>query len=259
MSQQDPDPSRPLFSVHVMKTGGSTLRVQMARTWGRSAFYPLAHGKDVERKLSVDRLRDELGTVEPPGPYRVYHAHLPFAAAQLVPFEVTTMVVVRDPVDRAVSHLRQVAGRLELAPDAVYELPWFRDRLFVDHQVRALGLAVDELDDWRGVGDVLMSARMLVASPPAQTAPPIRLGPEHLARAKAAVEGVDLLGTTDRLAELVEVLARDRGLRTVEGEAHNVGAGPEVSDDLRARIAADNELDRALYDHAVEVLAARLA
>ena len=68
MTPIDPDPSRPLFSIHVMKTGGATLGFQFLRTFGRDAFYPGARGGGPVRKFSVEMLRDEVAGLAEPCP-----------------------------------------------------------------------------------------------------------------------------------------------------------------------------------------------
>ena len=249
---------RRLFSVHVMKTAGNTVRANLARSYGRPHVYP--HGRreegkggGIESKVSVARLREAIEAGEL---HRAYHLHLPWAAHELVP-GAQTLAVVRDPIDRAASHLRMVARQLGRAPEEIYDHDHFRRWLFADHQVRVFGLSADELDDWDGVGSVMILARMLFETPAFIQREPVALGPEHLARAKAAVDQLDLVGITEDLDALFDVLERDHGWRIVREERRNVGSGPPVPDALRERLEADNQLDRQLYDHVLARLAAR--
>ena len=42
---------------------------------------------------------------------RVYTGHFPYIATELLDVDTVTMTILRDPVDRVVSHLRQVYKR----------------------------------------------------------------------------------------------------------------------------------------------------
>ena len=85
----------------------------------------------------------------------------------------------------------------------------------------------------------------------------IEFSPERLARAKANVEQLDVLGLQDRLEDFCTELTARFGWDLGAPLHANRTAAEDAPAALRARIAADNALDIELWHHAREVWTAR--
>src|SRR5690606_32318547 len=101
-----------------------------------------------------------------------------------------------------------------------------------NHMTRMLSLSPEEMEPGDGV----------LAKVPYTT--------ERLEQAKEALEDLDLFGLQHRLDEFCEVLSRRYGLDTGAPIRSNTTEPREVDRSLIERIAEDNALDIALYDHA---------
>jgi hypothetical protein len=85
----------------------------------------------------------------------------------------------------------------------------------------------------------------------------IEFTPDRLARAKANVEQLDVLGLQDHLEDFCAELTARFGWDMGAPLHANRTAGEHAPPALRARIAADNALDAELWQHAREVWTAR--
>jgi len=274
----DPMTERPYFFVHVLKTGGTSLVEQIRANVPHDARYP-------HRSQDPDMTRSKLMTglllaqpLERLEAVRAFHPHVPFCISQMLGVDPIILTILRDPVARVVSHLRRLAVRPDWEADAesVYANAALRDWWLVDHQTRVFSLTSDEHPAWDANIENLMS---LWTEP--RGLPQIPMDEDRLALAKANLERVDVLGLTDRFDDLLAELRARLGWSIVDGARRNEGAAPpvsarlrngesgpegvartpaadiEVSDSLRERIAADNQLDIALYEHARAVVRSR--
>jgi hypothetical protein len=103
------------FFVRPQRTASTTLRLRMARHFGEAAIYP--DPSDRRRgdwygaaAASVDRLRERMAVRG--DEVRVVAGHFPLSVASLIACDFRTFTVLRDPVERTLSRLRQRGRRL---------------------------------------------------------------------------------------------------------------------------------------------------
>ncbi|MEK6251702.1 MAG: hypothetical protein AABM43_07130 [Actinomycetota bacterium] len=227
------------FFLHVMKTAGGTLRQQIFANFERDQVYPWG-------RLDSDMLKANCNLeylanlpVSRRARIRVFTGHFPFVAVDLLGGDLTTITVLRDPVERTISFLRQrkrnnpvhKAHRLE----QMYEHP-FLFRCFIEnHQAKLFALTSQ--DNPKSYMDVLdVDARRLEI-------------------AKRNLECVDVVGIQDRFDELLSELEQRFGWSRAAVLSSNVdpGTSPEVPATFRRRIAEDNAADMEFFEHARRV------
>jgi hypothetical protein len=242
-----------------MKTGGTTITRNLRETFALEQIYPsaahdLAYAEDgeldLEHHVSVPYLRAL--PAERREVIRVYIGHFPYVVRELLGFEVLAATLLRDPVERTISLLRQLkrtqpweaAGDrrplAELPLEAVYEHPQVFAPLIHDHQTKIFS--------------------MTPADDPQAFTDPIEVDRARLERAKANLAEVEVLGTMERFDEFVAETHARFGWQVVRGARKNVTPDADrtpVDPALRRRIAADNALDLELYAHAQGLVEAR--
>ncbi|MDZ7732471.1 MAG: hypothetical protein U5R31_04585 [Acidimicrobiia bacterium] len=161
-----------------------------------------------------------------------FWGHLPLVAARLVDPALPALILLRDPVDRAVSFLKQI--RRDVRPGAsleeLYEEEWLAIRVIDNHQTKVLSLSATEAlapptpdqlveppdDGWseeelevidRGrPTDALpwerFSMRLLFRIVDPTVMRPIVMDDQRLDVAARELEGVDVVGVNRRLREL---------------------------------------------------------
>ena len=235
---------RRFFFVHVQKAAGTELRERLKRYFAPEALYPDKTDGDIATvapQVSAAQLlarwevrRDEIELVT---------GHFPLATAELLDADFTTLTVLREPVERTLSHLRHYR---RLTPDArgksleaIYdETPTY---VFLrDHMVKMFSMTVDE------VATAARENKWPVIKY-------IELTPDRLARAKERLASVDVLGLQDRFDEFCAVLQSRFGWQLGEPLYANSTPHDEVPDSLRERIAADNALDVELFEYACDL------
>ena len=87
----------------------------------------------------------------------------------------------------------------------------------------------------------------LMGAPVAQ---PLTMNEERLATAVERLESVDVVGLTEDFGRFLDRAGRLLDVDLTAGLRERVGRPAPVSDALRRRLAADNELDLELYDQA---------
>jgi hypothetical protein len=233
------------FFVHVMKTAGTTFARQLRRQFPAEAIYP-ARGidwesaADVEAYINIPRLLAL--TPERRSQIRVYTGHFPFMVRDLLDPGLVTLTVLREPIARTISVLKQFKRReerfREVPLEAVYDdRPIFR--FFVEnHQTKVFGLAPEDNEVAINCGMDIDDARY--------------------ARARDNLARVDAVGITEAYDDFVaEVRQRfgwwPAGVDLTQRE--NVSTEDwDVAPSFRARIAADNRYDMELYEYARELI-----
>jgi Sulfotransferase family len=242
------DTPRVLY-IHVMKTGGTTLLQHLRKNIPPDELYPNAErdmSLDSSRPFTVRHLRlDYLRNLpeERRNRIRVYAAHFPYVATEALGGDLTTMTILRDPVDRTISMLRQWSRNrpeASLSLEEVYELPEVFDRLLHDHQTKIFSMTADD----EPTGYMQM----------------IDVDPARLALAKDNLATVDIVGLTEQYDDFLDLVVErfgwtvDRGVRANASPPENELA---ASDALRQRILEDNALDVELFEYATALVDAR--
>jgi len=237
----DAEPTR-YFFVHLQKTAGTTLSHRLMRHFGRAEFYPNdSDGDAVDASLSVDHLLERWR--ERGSEIRMVRGHFPLCTTELLGVPFTTMTVLREPVERTLSLLRHHKRFHRDDPrtlEQIYDDPFrFRGQIH-NHMVKMLSLTTDEMTGW--------------------ALTEVDFGPEHLDRAVAALDAMEVVGLQDDLesfcAELTQRFGWDLGEPAFLNQT-DADAEP-ATEAFRLRIATDNALDQALWEHA-QVLVARRA
>jgi len=214
------------FFMHVMKTAGTSFGTRLVRHFGDDEVYPTpgpTRNSEYWNFLELlDRSDDEKSRI------RLIQGHFPLFVRELVPVE-RTITILRDPIERLISHLRQLL-RFDEANgwsriEEVYEHPLTRH--LTDYQVRQFSRAVD--DD------------------------PLELDDSHLTRALERLDTVELVGFTDRYDAFTQDCFERYGWDCRDGERLQVAPGEIVVDPaFRRRLAADNAVDVEFYRAATD-------
>jgi hypothetical protein len=254
-----PPPAPPVLFIHVMKTGGTTIMRNLRETFGLDEIYPYRlldirydEGEvDIRHHLSVPYL-----LALPPERRRtikVYIGHFPYVVRDLLGIELQTATVLRDPVERTISLLRQfkrkqpweedVQDRRPLAArtlEEMYDHPLAFGPLIHNHQTKIFSMT--EADHPQTYMDV------------------IDVDEARLVRAKANLAQIDVLGIIEQYDQFLDEVEERFGWQIVRGARKNVTPDTDlapVAPALRRRIEADNAIDIELYEHAKELVALR--
>ena len=245
-----------------MKTGGGSLNERLAAGFGPAQMFPrfdATHDGTIDQKMSVDgyfALGDRRLD------YRFHTVHMPAAVAGLVP-EFRKATMLREPVARSISHLRQlqkILGQDELGLDELYDRFEIRPSLG-NYQARVLAAEIADVKKFMadqakryqtpGEDDMIpLIVQMGVSAIPQMDEPGM------LERAAARLRSFDYVGVTERLGafqrHLEQVYSWEE--REVRHEKHTRDGEP-VSDWLKGRLQADNQIDLELFSLARDELA----
>ena len=222
------------FYVHIMKTGGTAFRRRLMDHFG-DAIYPTMplDGTDPwQLNTSTDRLRERLA--ERGDQIQLIAGHFTLRTTELLDGRFTTLTLLRDPVDRVLSHVRSLQHDSAKPLEEIYDGFLGRGN---NNMTKMLALTADE-----------MKATLFER---------IDLDREHLERAKQALADIDAVGLQERLDDFCAELTARFGWDLGEPRVMNVSPPGDVPEGLRARIAEDNPLDIELYEFAKGLVASR--
>jgi hypothetical protein len=258
-----------IFFVHIMKTGGTSLSDFLRRQFGDAAIYPpFSDPIGSETKQQPTHLLEL--PVEERRRFRAYSVHMPAWVADAVAPHFHKVTVLREPVARTVSHLRQIS-QMEGTPDTLEEI-WddseWRLRL-ADYQTRffaaerpsedlseemkeALRQHLASGSNRRQMSDQLRPFR-------ATAVPTIEVqGPADLRRAVQRLRGFDVVGLTEDLDAAGAWLAGVIGAPVPALARRNTAKDSRpVGRSLLRRLEDDLSLDVELYETAWELAGAR--
>jgi len=250
-----------------MKTGGTTLAFDLLGEMG-GAVYPSELDRrspdDVEPYISVAHLM-RAATARPDS-IRLYSGHFAAAVCELMPIELRTLTLLREPVERTISVLRHFKARFErydaLTLEQIYDDQFVFEYFVHDHQTKLFSAGPDDRIETfvsrLTHAENLARHRGLVTADASAT---FIADTDRLTRAQRMLAGVDVVGVTERYPDFVEALRSRFGWWPAGAPAEaraNVSAGEgPVSSALRGRIAGDNRYDMELYDYALELIEGR--
>jgi hypothetical protein len=251
--RDDETPDGRVFFLHVMKTGGNTLKASVRDNFEPHELYPGPEdiffrdtGAVSFRHFMIPRLRAVAD--ERRRSIRVYMGHFPYVAREVIGGDLTTITLLRDPVDRTISMLRQL------------QRPWWLDP---NRTSKMHGLSVEELYEHPRVYEHFIHNHqtkifsMTLADDPQGFMQVIDVDASRLALAKENLERVEVLGLTERYDDLLDDVSERFGWRVQRGTRLNAApesSRSEVSASLRRRIIEDNAIDLELYEHARELV-----
>ena len=225
------------FFVHMHKTAGTALYQRLHEEFAPEAIYPTVIDQRAHTaSLNVDLLRRRFE--EHRGELRVITGHFPLCTAELLGVPFDTITVLRDPVERTLSALRDIRERdprdRGLPLEEIYADPIRFQCLIQNHMVKLLSLTPEEMTDG------------------ALTA--LELDAAHLERAKENLsERVDVWGLQEHFEEVCDELVRRYSWNLGPPRFANRTQPFQVDGPFRARIERDNELDVELYRFALEL------
>jgi hypothetical protein len=233
------DGKRKYFFIKVMKTAGGTLLQQILANFDRAEVYPYerydpdlkAANYDIEYLVGLPPERRQA--------ISVFTGHFPYVAVELLGMELTTITILRDPVERTLSYLRHCKlhheQHRELVLEEIYEDQFFFPCFIENHQAKQFALTVD--DRPQSYMDVL------------------EIDEARLELAKANLTRVDVVGLRERFDELLAELHDRYGWSPAPVKDRNVSReeAQKVPQSFRRRIAADNAADMEFYEFAREL------
>lgn len=228
------------FFIHVMKTAGTSFLFYLNELFTMDGVFP--NDRDpVEDKIRIDALRSI--PPERRERVRVFTGHFPAFAPEIVG-ATKTVTILRDPVERAVSMLKQrqrpdnppSSSLLPRTPDMtleeIYDDPEIFGPWVHNHQVKVFALdPSDEPESFLHVLDI-DQARFDAAT-------------ERLA-------AIDVVGFQDDFRRLLRECSEKFGWKRprVGGWRAFASEPVDVPESLLERIRADNHWDVAFYEHA---------
>ena len=219
------------FFVHIMKTGGTSLLYNLIANFPAEQLYPdpnqdgdkFTAYTDVPYLLSLPKSRQRV--------IRAYSGHFPYAVVSLLPGSFVTLTVLRDPVERTISYLKQCRGMpqfRDVALEAIYEDPWQYPIAMQNYQARIFALTATDQ--------------------PLTVMNPIVIDDRRLAIAKENLDQIDELGLLDHYDEFAARVSERLGWTDSAWPRRRVGgASTDVPSSLRKRIARDNAADIEFY------------
>jgi hypothetical protein len=252
----------PLCFIHIMKTGGWSLSTELGRHYEPHRRYPRQglpasemrrQKTDVDLLLSVDR--SALAEID------LFSLHMPAWVSKVVAPEHRTLAIVREPVARTVSHLRQLASMAKVTADleTLYDHPVVRPRL-ANFQARMLGMTEDDHrapplatppppDDGGPSASLPADLDLFaVLATRVRTTDPVSRA--HLDVARRTVEEMDLVLTTESLDRASDEIRERLDIEVAPLPYLNVtGPGAPAEGRLERRIREDSEIDLELYEY----------
>ena len=262
----------PIFFVHVMKTAGTTVHSLLRPHYPDDKCYP-GPDQTLPRKLFISRLLNL--PADEKARNRYASVHMPAGVADEFAPNHLHITILREPVERTISHLRHIARALNVGSlEEIYNIADWRDRLS-NYQTRIFSMRKELYDQSRRI---LAAA---IASNGAEGAAVISGARPHeghsgqpgrsslvqtemycgivdprprtnddLQAATDMLDSFDVIGLSEQLEPFLARLSDAIGTPLVAVEPRNTATDNlAASDALRERIHADNALDLLLHKH----------
>jgi hypothetical protein len=272
--------------IHVMKTGGTSFSDLVRVNFDDNARYPdsclpsdshlirrMEAYMYVPRFLADVKKRDEQ--------LHIVRAHIPYAVRSLLPGSYEALTILREPVERTVSHLKHCRKyhkeHQNMDLEIIYEEPWFKATFLENYQTKIFSMSSQEAttrspfpDDSPALpspeelknGFTLSAEAIEFAEQnPARFslelfAPStgvITIDEQRLKTAKNNLSAIDLVGVSDRYDRFLLELRDRYNWKLQSIPKRNVSTSQAVSPELRKRIALDNAADMELYEYATSL------
>ncbi|HEY1288709.1 MAG TPA: sulfotransferase family 2 domain-containing protein [Burkholderiales bacterium] len=247
------DPGRLIAFLHIPKTAGTTLNSVLAREYGPDESYEimmrgmawiLPEQPIIRRRLlsfsKVLRLRTAVRTHPR---LRLVHGHFDLSIARHLPADTRFFTLLRDPVERAISHYYHYRRR------AIDRLHPVAMRATLAEWVSACGLVeMDNGQTRRLAGEMNLACG--------------RVTPAMLERAASRLAKFAVVGLTERFDQSLALLQRAFGWGARPGLPENVGEDrpgrAEVGEEALRAIERCNRFDLELYRFASGLFEARV-
>lgn len=222
-----------LFFVHVMKTGGSTFTRHLEVQLGADRLYPneAEDGDQFTAKTSVHLLRSL--SEERWDRVDALTVHMPFFASTVLERPFVTATILRDPVERTISHLknrqRHNPENHDWPLEKIYDDPWVFPMGIHNYQVKVFALRASDGAD--------------------TVHHPIEIDDDRLQQAMDNIALVDLLGLHHRYDEFVNAVHRRFGWERNNVPNMRVSPPADVHERLLRRIRQDNAADIEFFEH----------
>lgn len=261
MTQAGPKPGETYLFLHMMKTGGTSLLAHIADNFGPEQRYPPEDSSDgfdaaMARYRSMGMLRE--AAARSPRPV-MFAGHFPYLAVDVVRPDVT-ITILREPVERAISALRQVRagdGPEPRSLEELYEQHPTRWSIVQNYQVRQFALTAEELEESASQVDAFFPGNGATARDVPQLVYR-EVDETGLTRAIENLGSVEVVGLQSSFGEVLDEL-RDRFNWRIPGMYRRrvVADAEPVPEALRRRITEDSAADLEFYAAARRIVTAR--
>ena len=228
------------FFCHLQKTAGTTLFLWLREYFPDEAVYPNDDdGPKIPSVISIDHLLERWRRRG--DQIRVVTGHFPLCTTELLGGGFRTFTILRDPVPRTLSYLRHhratnpEGDRRDF--EAIYDDPLRFHGLIHNHMVKMFSLTPEEMTD----GALTR----------------VEFTRDHLERAKANLEAIDVVGLQEDYAGFWRDLNTTFGWELGEPGFANRSEPADMPPSLVERIIEDNALDIELYRFAQDLVARR--
>lgn len=259
-----------VFFVHIMKTAGTAVHAMLKNYYSRDELYP-GPENTLPKKIFISKLLGLPDEVKSRNRY--VSVHMPaWVAGEFAP-DYLHVSVLREPVERTISHLRQITRAKKLDnPEEVYDSAGIRDRLS-NYQTRIFSMSkalyAEDQRIWAEVVAKAGAQDEKVGSPDSAAGPKsgqhkldlydtrhaglVDVRPrteDDLLAAITMADSFDVIGVTERLDSFLAQLGDVMGISLGQVPRRNVAPDSlRIPDALRERIYNDNALDILLYKH----------
>ena len=138
-----PVTTTPYFFVHIMKTAGTTLRQHTRTELPGPGLSSAALDDMYEGYISIQTLLNL--PEQRKAKVVAYGGHYPYIVTELMGMDLITLTLLRDPVDRTVSFLKQCKRmndqHRDLPLEEIYEDGFFFPTLVHNHQTKVFSMA----------------------------------------------------------------------------------------------------------------------
>jgi sulfotransferase famil protein len=242
------DPNGLIAFVHIPKTAGTTLNTMLASQYSPDELHeimmrgmswiaraPMLLPRPLISLSKIQRLKS---AIKCPRRLRLIHGHFDLSIMKLLPPGARCFTLLRDPVERAISH-------------------YYHYRRMSSDPVHALAMR-STLAEWvGGCGLVEMDNGQTRRLAGAMSLPIGRVTEATLARAKTNLSRFAVVGLTERFEESLVLLQRAFKWRLDRLPARNVGSNrprrTEVGAEALKAIEDRNRFDLELYGFACEL------